>query len=71
MLEHLGVASVRLLTNNPAKVAALRELGVHVVGRTPIVVAPNPHSAPYLEAKRLRMQHDLPVELRAAGADAE
>ena len=71
MLEHLGVASVRLLTNNPAKVAALRELGVHVVGRTPIVVAPNPHSAPYLETKRLRMQHDLPVELRAAGADAE
>jgi GTP cyclohydrolase II len=71
MLEHLGVRSVRLLTNNPAKVQALRDLGVRVVGRAPIVVAPNQHSARYLEAKRRRMQHDLPVELRAAGADAE
>jgi GTP cyclohydrolase II len=71
MLEHLGVASVRLLTNNPAKVQALRDLGVHVVGRAPIVVAPNQHSARYLDAKRRRMEHDLPVELRAAGADAE
>jgi len=71
MLEHLGIASVRLLTNNPAKVRALRNLGVRVLGRVPIVVPPNKHSAPYLEAKRLRMDHDLPVELRAVGADAE
>jgi GTP cyclohydrolase II len=71
MLEHLGIASVRLLTNNPAKVRALRNLGVRVLGRVPIVVPANKHSAPYLEAKRLRMDHDLPVELRAVGADAE
>jgi len=71
MLEHLGIASVRLLTNNPAKVRALRKLGIRVLGRVPIVVPPNKHSAPYLEAKRLRMDHDLPVELRAVGADAE
>src|SRR5271155_2871778 len=45
MLDHLGIASVRLLTNNPAKVRALRRLGVRVIGRVPIVVAPNPHSA--------------------------
>jgi GTP cyclohydrolase II len=71
MLAHLGVASVRLLTNNPAKVRALRRLGVRVVGRAPIVVAPNPHSAGYLEAKRLRMEHDLPAGLLAANSDAE
>lgn len=71
MLDHLGIASVRLLTNNPAKVNALRKLGVRVVGRVPIVVAPNPHSARYLEVKRLRMDHDLPAVLRASGADAE
>jgi GTP cyclohydrolase II len=71
MLEHLGIASVRLLTNNPAKVRALRKLGIRVLGRVPIVVPPNKHSAPYLEAKRLRMDHDLPVELRAVGTDAE
>src|SRR5258708_10036528 len=71
MLDHLGVASVRLLTNNPAKVSALRKLGVRVIGRVPIVVPPNRHSARYLEAKRLRMEHDLPAALRAASGDAE
>jgi hypothetical protein len=49
----------------------LRALGVRVHGRVPVVVAPNPHSARYLEAKRLRMEHDLPVPLRAASGDAE
>jgi GTP cyclohydrolase II len=71
MLQHLGVASVNLLTNNPAKVRALRHLGIPVVRRVPIVVAPTQHSAGYLEAKRLRMNHDLPVELRVANGDAE
>jgi GTP cyclohydrolase II len=73
MLAHFGVESVRLLTNNPAKVNALRKLGVHVVGRVPIVVAPNQHSSHYLEAKRVRMEHDLPelLELRVASGDAE
>ncbi len=74
MLSYFGIASVRLLTNNPAKVNALRKLGVHVVGRVPIVVASNQHSSRYLEAKRVRMEHDLPpelLELRAANGDAE
>jgi GTP cyclohydrolase II len=71
MLSHLGVVSVRLLTNNPAKVRALRSLGIDVIGRAPIVVAANRHSARYLEAKRMRMDHDLPVDLLAASADAE
>ena len=71
MLKHLGIVSVRLLTNNPAKVRALRKLGVEVVGRMPILVAPTAHSAGYLEAKRLRMDHDIPAELRAANDDAE
>jgi GTP cyclohydrolase II len=66
ILAHLGVASVRLLTNNPGKVASLRSLGVRVVERVPIVVPPNPHSTRYLEAKRVRMQHDLPAAARAA-----
>jgi GTP cyclohydrolase II len=70
MLTHLGVRSVRLMTNNPAKVEALRALGVRVVGRVPVIVAPNPHSAGYLEAKRLRMEHLLPeVRLAANGGE--
>jgi len=73
MLVHLGIKSVRIMTNNPDKIAKLRALGVSVVGRLPVVVPANPHSAGYLEAKRLRMAHDLPVGgLRAAAnGDAE
>jgi GTP cyclohydrolase II len=68
MLDHLGVGSVELLTNNPAKEEALRALGVDVVGRTPILVPTNPISATYLETKRSRMRHAIPA--RALGADA-
>jgi GTP cyclohydrolase II len=74
MLEWLGVKSVRLMTNNPEKVKGLRALGVSVIGRVPVVVAPNPFSAGYLEAKRLRMAHELPQGAplaRAANGDAE
>ncbi len=71
MLEYLGVRSVRLMTNNPATVKSLDGLGVLETGRVPVVVAPNAHSARYLEAKRLRMEHDLPAVLRAASGDAE
>ena len=71
MLAHLGIESVRLMTNNPDKVDALRALGVRVTGRVPVVVPANEHSARYLEAKRLRMEHDLPAVLRAASGDAE
>jgi GTP cyclohydrolase II len=69
MLDFLLIRSVRLMTNNPDKVAKLRALGVLVEGRLPIVVPANPHSAGYLEAKRLRMAHDLP--LKAVSGDAE
>jgi len=60
MLEHFDVKSVLLMTNNPAKVEALAALGVDVVGRVPIVVAPTPFSRGYLQTKRARMAHELP-----------
>ncbi|HRG95084.1 MAG TPA: GTP cyclohydrolase II [Polyangiaceae bacterium] len=60
MLEFLRVRSVLLLTNNPAKVEALRALGVEVDSREGVVIPPNAFSAGYLEAKRLRMDHHLP-----------
>jgi GTP cyclohydrolase II len=69
MLAHLGVASVRLLTNNPDKVKALRALGVVIERRAPSLVGHNPFSAPYLEAKRLRMGHALPSIEGAAPAN--
>ncbi|MDB4944350.1 MAG: 3,4-dihydroxy-2-butanone 4-phosphate synthase [Labilithrix sp.] len=63
MLAHFGVQSVQLMTNNPAKVDALRSLGVEVTGRLPVIVPPNPYSAGYLETKRARMAHELPSHL--------
>jgi GTP cyclohydrolase II len=61
VLAHFGVQSVRLLTNNPEKVRALRDLGVSVESIVPLVTEQNPHSAGYLEAKRVRMGHWLPA----------
>jgi GTP cyclohydrolase II len=61
MLEHFDVKSVLVMTNNPAKVDALAALGVVVAGRLPVVVPPNPFSRRYLETKRARMAHVLPV----------
>jgi len=57
ILEDLGIASVRLMTNNPRKVRKLEELGVQIHGRIPILMAANEHSAAYLEAKVARMGH--------------
>jgi GTP cyclohydrolase II len=70
MLQHFAVQSVRLMTNNPEKVRALRALGVQVAGRLPVVIPPNPFSAGYLATKRVRMAHELP-DRAAAGGDAE
>ena len=60
MLRELGIESIELMTNNPAKVDDLRRLGVTVDKRLPVLIPANPFSASYLEVKRLRMQHELP-----------
>jgi 3,4-dihydroxy 2-butanone 4-phosphate synthase/GTP cyclohydrolase II len=59
ILRDLGMLHVRLLTNNPQKVQALTRLGLHVVAREPIEVAPTPENARYLATKRDRMGHLL------------
>jgi len=59
MLALLGVHEVRLLTNNPAKVAALEAAGVAVIERVPHHLPPNPHNRRYLETKRDRAGHLL------------
>ena len=61
MLDYFGVRSIRLLTNNPEKVKALRALGVRVDERVPVLVEPNAFSGKYLETKRTRMAHWLPA----------
>jgi len=57
MLRTLGIDQVRLLTNNPAKVAGLEEAGVAVVERVAHHMAANPHNADYLATKRRKSGH--------------
>jgi GTP cyclohydrolase II len=59
MLDLLGVGEVRLLTNNPAKVAGLEAAGVKVKERLPLAIAANPHNERYLVTKRDRTGHQL------------
>lgn len=59
MLNALGVTQVRLMSNNPAKVDALRRAGLEVTERIPIVVPPTPHNEGYLRTKRIKAGHLL------------
>src|SRR5438270_978980 len=60
ILVDLGVRSMRLLTNNPAKRAGLEGYGLAITGRVPLPIRPNPENLRYLVTKRDRMRHDLP-----------
>ncbi len=57
IIELLGIASVRLLTNNPAKITGLQQEGITVSGRIPVVVPANRVNGPYLATKRARLGH--------------
>jgi 3,4-dihydroxy 2-butanone 4-phosphate synthase / GTP cyclohydrolase II len=59
MLRHLGVRSVRLMTNNPAKSRGLRDFGLPVSGLVPVLVPPHAENVDYLRTKRDRMAHLL------------
>ncbi len=62
ILRALGLQRVRLLTNNPDKVAGLRDAGIDVVGVVPLEVPARPENIRYLQTKRDRMHHLLHVE---------
>jgi 3,4-dihydroxy 2-butanone 4-phosphate synthase/GTP cyclohydrolase II len=59
ILQHLGVHQVRLLTNNPQKVAALTAAGIQVVERVACEVSPGPEALFYLTTKKVRLGHLL------------
>lgn len=59
VLRVLGVKSVRLMTNNPAKIDALESYGVRVTSRIPLQVRATPRNARYLRTKRDRLHHIL------------
>jgi GTP cyclohydrolase II len=60
ILQHLGVGSVKLMTNNPSKLSGLQTFGISVTERVPLVVPATEHSSHYLQTKRHKLQHDLP-----------
>nr|MBA2724328.1 GTP cyclohydrolase II RibA [Methylibium sp.] len=57
MLEALGIARIRLLTNNPAKIASMRRGGIDVVDRLPLIAPINPHNSRYIRTKHDRAGH--------------
>ena len=59
ILADLGFDKIRLMTNNPAKVDALKEHGIEVVEQISLIISPSPHNKHYLETKRRRMSHKL------------
>lgn len=73
ILKRLEVRSVRLLTNNPAKIEGLRRHGIQVSARVPTLLHLNPENAPYLLAKAHKMRHllDLAPETNPASGDGD
>ena len=59
MLQLLGIGTVRLLTNNPAKVAGLEAQSIEVIESLPLKIAANRHNQQYLDTKRDRTGHRL------------
>ncbi len=59
ILLDLGLASIRLLTNNPRKVVGLDGYELEITGQEPIRIEPGEHNAEYLSTKRVKLGHDL------------
>ena len=57
MLQHFGVRSVRLMTNNPRKIDALNKLGIEVAERVPLLVNRNAFNNGYLDTKQAKLGH--------------
>ncbi|MEP7036648.1 MAG: GTP cyclohydrolase II, partial [Actinomycetota bacterium] len=70
ILADLGLAAVRLLTNNPMKVNAMRDYGIEVAAVERLSMVPGAYNETYLRTKRDRMGHDLVLDEHDKGASA-
>jgi GTP cyclohydrolase II len=59
ILAHLGVRSIRLMTNNPGKLEKLAQHGLEIVERVPVVTRRTPHNLAYLRTKQQKLGHML------------
>ena len=57
MLSSLKVKSIRLMTNNPSKIAELEKHGIAITERVPLTIPPNAYNQFYLETKALKSGH--------------
>ena len=57
MLRHLSISQIRVMTNNPRKVAALEDMGINVVERIALRSGENPHNEAYLKTKAGKLGH--------------
>ena len=55
--DHLGVHEIKLLTNNPEKLQTLRDCGIRIAERVPLVVGVNPENQGYLHTKAEKLNH--------------
>ncbi|MCH9765931.1 MAG: GTP cyclohydrolase II [Alphaproteobacteria bacterium] len=59
ILKDLGFETIRLMTNNPDKIEALKTSGIAVIEQVPLVVPAGAHNERYLDTKRARMAHNI------------
>ena len=59
ILTDLGIKKLKLLTNNPRKIAGLGGYGIEVTERVPLVICPSDHNAEYLDVKKQKLGHML------------
>jgi 3,4-dihydroxy 2-butanone 4-phosphate synthase/GTP cyclohydrolase II len=59
ILRDLGVAKIRLISNNPKKRVGLLGYGLEIIDQVPIEIEPNPHNQKYLQTKRDKMGHTI------------
>ena len=71
ILADLGVNSLRLLTNNPAKRAGVEAYGVRIIERVPLVAGENDHNRNYLRTKVAKLGHLIEMEDRPSGTTPE
>ncbi|GAA5176965.1 GTP cyclohydrolase II [Modicisalibacter zincidurans] len=71
MLEHLGVRSLKLMTNNPRKVDALTRDGVTISERLALTTGRNPHNEHYLSTKAGKLGHLMALEDFTPAGDVE
>jgi 3,4-dihydroxy 2-butanone 4-phosphate synthase/GTP cyclohydrolase II len=67
ILVDLGITTMRVMTNNPAKYGGLEGFGLEIVERVPLSIAPNEENIAYLRAKQEKMGHLLELEDEGLG----